>query len=101
LVNPKLFLDLPASPGPDHNGVALTIGPDKQSVYLVVGDVKHKTKTVNNNTGVEPDGTSGILHLTLDGKPVNGSILDVNRFTNSTQLPTLFNRNVQIRASLN
>ena len=78
LVNPKLLLDLPASPGPDHNGGALTIGPDKQSVYLVVGDVKHKTKAVNNMTGVDPDGTSGILRLTLDGKPVHGSILGDN-----------------------
>jgi aldose sugar dehydrogenase len=75
LVNPKLLLDLPASPGPDHNGGVLTIGPDKQSVYVVVGDVKHKTKTVNNNTGAEPDGTSGILRITLDGKPVNKGVL--------------------------
>ena len=75
LVNPKLLLDLSASPGPDHNGGVLTIGPDKQSVYLVAGDVKHTTKSVNNKTGAEPDGTGGILRLTLDGKQVDGSIL--------------------------
>ena len=75
LVNPKLLLDLPASPGPDHNGGVLTIGPDKQTIYVVVGDTKHKTKTVNNKTGTEADGTGGILRLTFDGKPVNGSVL--------------------------
>jgi glucose/arabinose dehydrogenase len=75
LVNPKLLLDLPASPGTDHQGGVLTIDPDKKSIYLVIGDVKHKTKTVNNETGAEPDGTSGILRLTLDGESVNGSVL--------------------------
>ena len=75
LVNPKLLLDLPASPGPDHNGGVLTIGPDKQTIYVVVGDTKHKTKSVNNKTGAEADGTGGILRLTFDGKPVNGSVL--------------------------
>jgi aldose sugar dehydrogenase len=75
LINPKLLLDLPASPPAYHNGGVLTIGPDKQSIYLVIGDLEHKTKTVNNKTGMEPDGASGILRLTLYGEPVHGSIL--------------------------
>ena len=36
LVNPKLLLNLPAKPGPAHNGGIVTIGPDK-NVYVVIG----------------------------------------------------------------
>ena len=38
LVNPKLILDLPAVPGPRHNGGAITIGPDN-NLYIPIGDV--------------------------------------------------------------
>jgi aldose sugar dehydrogenase len=69
LTNPKLFLDLPALPGPIHNGGVLSIGHDKQSLYLVIGNVDETTtKTQNNATGKEPDGAGGILRLTLDGE---------------------------------
>ena len=37
LVHPKLLLDLPASPGSDHQGGFVTIGPDS-NVYVVTGD---------------------------------------------------------------
>src|SRR5215217_2497730 len=80
LVNPKLLLDLPATPGPNHNGGAITIGPDN-NLYIPIGDVdgSHKeaefeTEAQNYADGVEPDGRSGILRITLDGEPVpNGS----------------------------
>jgi aldose sugar dehydrogenase len=82
LVNPKLLLDLPAIPGPRHNGGAITIGPDN-NLYVPIGDVdgSHKeldfeTETQNYPDGVEADGRSGILRITLDGKPVpNGGII--------------------------
>ena len=38
LINPKLLLDLPALPGPRHNGGAIRIGPDN-NVYVPIGDV--------------------------------------------------------------
>src|SRR5215217_3893145 len=72
LVNPILLLDLPATPGPRHNGGVVMIGPDN-NVYLVIGDVDgHRTKAQNQQSGGEPDGTSGILRITQDGKPVGG-----------------------------
>ena len=37
LVNPKLLLNLPAYPGPRHNGGAIEIGPD-ENIYIPVGD---------------------------------------------------------------
>ena len=40
LVNPTLILDLPAFPGPNHDGGKLTIGPDNY-LYAVIGDLNH------------------------------------------------------------
>src|SRR5215213_11860519 len=73
LVNPKLLLDLPAIPGPRHNGGVVTIGPDN-NVYVIIGDVDgHETQAQNQESGEEhADGTSGILRITQDGKPVVG-----------------------------
>ena len=38
LINPVLLLDLPAVPGPRHNGGAIMIGPDN-NLYIPIGDV--------------------------------------------------------------
>jgi glucose/arabinose dehydrogenase len=76
LVNPKLLLDLPTIPGPSHNGGVLKIGPDKKSVYLVIGNLNYVqnqtfiTKAQNNKNGPPPDGRGGILRVTFDGEVV-------------------------------
>jgi glucose/arabinose dehydrogenase len=75
LVNPKLLLDLPASPGPTHNGGKVAIGPD-DNVYLTIGDVgDHDTTNpsdiINAKDGPEPDGRAGILRITQDGQAVD------------------------------
>jgi aldose sugar dehydrogenase len=81
LINPVLLLDLPAIPGPRHNGGAIMIGPDN-NLYVPIGDVdgSHtggpgETKAQNYVDGVEADGRSGILRITQDGKPVGIGIL--------------------------
>jgi glucose/arabinose dehydrogenase len=81
LVNPVLLLDLPANPGPRHNGGAIEIGPD-QNIYIPVGDIDGSfrtfftaTKTQNFADGINADGRSGILRITQDGKPVGDGIL--------------------------
>lgn len=43
LVNPILILDLPAIPGPNHDGGKLIIGPDNY-LYTVIGDLNHEVK---------------------------------------------------------
>lgn len=81
LVNPKLLLDLPATPGAIGNGGKVIIGPDN-NVYLTIGDVGingHITKAQNIQNGSEPDGTSGILRVNLDGQPILPGILG-NKF---------------------
>ncbi len=76
LVNPLLLLNLPAtSPIPghenNHNGGKLVIGPDN-NVYVIVGDVGGRMGNIQNiMRGNSPDGTSGILRVTQEGKSVD------------------------------
>ena len=78
LVNPKLLLDLPFLPGPSHDGGVLKIGPDKKTLYLVIGNLnfiqnpKYMTKAQNVKNGPPPDGRGGILSITFDGDVVGG-----------------------------
>ena len=80
LINRTLLLDLPAFPGPIHNGGAITIGPD-ENIYIPIGDVNGSlkgrvwTKAQNYADGIDPDGRAGILRITKDGGIVNGSVL--------------------------
>jgi aldose sugar dehydrogenase len=78
LLNPKLLLDLPAIPGPRHNGGDITIGPDN-NLYVAIGDVDgHTTEAQNLHEGGRPDGTGGILRITQDGQPVQSIIGDLS-----------------------
>src|SRR5262249_25816539 len=81
LVNGKLLLDLPATPGAIGDGGKVIIGPD-YNVYVTIGDVGingHSTMAQNIQNGSEPDGTSGILRVNQDGQPVLPGILG-NKF---------------------
>jgi glucose/arabinose dehydrogenase len=82
LINPLLLMDLPANPGPRHNGGDITIGPDN-NLYVTIGDVdgsfkesSTETKAQNYNDGVDPDGRGGILRITQDGQPTDGILGD-------------------------
>ena len=70
LVNPKLLLDLPSSPGPSHQGGSILIGPDNY-IYIPIGDVGFMAGQISNNdTGPPPDGRGGILRVTQQGEAV-------------------------------
>src|SRR5919198_1657147 len=84
LINPKLLLDLPATPPEkdterQHMGGKVLIGPsaaDNNNVYVGIGDVGgHRTEAENTADGGAPDGTGGILRVTKDGKPVGNGII--------------------------
>lgn len=64
LANPILILDLPALPGPIHDGGKLAIGPDRY-LYAVIGP--------------DPDDTSVILRV----NPYDGSAAKDNPFINN------------------
>ncbi|MFL6510832.1 MAG: PQQ-dependent sugar dehydrogenase [Nitrososphaera sp.] len=78
LANETLLLDLPATPGPRYHGGPVAIGPDN-NVYVVIGTVDHhETQAQNFEDGPPPDGTSGIMRITQDGKvaDIQGIISD-------------------------
>jgi glucose/arabinose dehydrogenase len=84
LVNPKLLLDLPAAPGPRHNGGAIIIGPDN-NLYIPIGDIDGHISQAQNQNGMDgapPDGTGGILRITQDGKPIGNGIIGNNNPAN-------------------
>jgi aldose sugar dehydrogenase len=79
LVNRRLLLDLPAQPGPRHNGGAIRLGLDNDSLYVPIGDVDGsfnpdgryiRTQTQNYLNSSIVDGRSGILAIGVDGRPL-------------------------------
>ena len=83
LVNPKLLLDLPSTPGSAHNGGKILLD-GKGNIYLTIGDLnrsnaKNSNSTIttvqNNQDGLYPDGRAGILRITEEGKPVGSGII--------------------------
>jgi len=78
LIKPKLLLDLPSFPGLSHDGGVLKIGPDKKTLYLVIGNVNYAqnvtymTRAQNVKSGPQPDGRGGVLRITFDGGVVGG-----------------------------
>ena len=83
LVNPKLLLDLPSTPGSAHNGGDLLLD-GKGNIYATIGDLnrsnaKKSNSTItlvqNNPQGLNPDGRAGILRITEDGRPVGSGII--------------------------
>ena len=66
LVEPQLILDLPVTPGPNHDGGVLTFGPDGK-LYAVIGDLNRRGQLQNVPAGPGPDDTSVIIRLNDDG----------------------------------
>jgi aldose sugar dehydrogenase len=90
LVNSTLILDLPAEPGPNHDGGKIAIGPD-QNLYAIIGDLNHNGKLQNMIVGPELDDTSVILRVNPndDSLPANNNPLSSNNNTNSNENSTL------------
>ncbi len=78
LINQKLILDLPAIPGPNHNGGKITLGKDNY-LYAIIGDLNHETKLQNFENGGDPDYTGSIYRI----DPYSGSAPVDNPFVGS------------------
>jgi glucose/arabinose dehydrogenase len=79
LVNRTLILDLPAAPGPYHQGGKLKIGTDNY-LYAVIGDLTSGDGLLQNyKDGKKPNDTSVILRV----NPDNGSSVNNNPFANN------------------
>jgi glucose/arabinose dehydrogenase len=69
LVDPRLVFDLPATPGPNHDGGVLVFGPD-DALYVVIGDLNRDGKLQNFPEGPDPDDTGVILRIDPAGRPL-------------------------------
>ena len=78
LINPSLILDLPAEPGPNHDGGKIIIGPDGY-LYAVLGDLNHDGQLQNFPDGLPPDDTGSIFRI----NPADGSAPTDNPFIGS------------------
>ena len=82
LENKTLVLDLPADPGPFHNGGKIAIGPHDGYLYVVIGDVSSGGGMLDNQIrGRQPNEKSVILRVDRD----NGTPVQDNPFYNYTR----------------
>ena len=73
-----MILDLPAIPGPNHNGGKITLSKDNY-LYAIIGDLNHRTKLQNFENGGDPDYTGSIYRI----DPHSGSAPVDNPFVRS------------------
>ena len=79
LLDPTLLLELPATPGPNHNGGKLAVGPDHY-LYAIIGNVNAGDSVLQNDRhGNDPHDTSVILRI----NPENGAAAPGNPFSNN------------------
>lgn len=69
LVNAKLVLDLPAIPGPIHNGGKMTVGKGGE-LFTTIGDLNRDGGPLENKQSGEIDDTSVIIRMDINGNPL-------------------------------
>lgn len=77
LTREQVILNLPATPGPNHNGGKLAIGPDGM-LYAVIGDLNRRGMDQNYKDGPKPDNTSAIFRLDQNGNAVANKTLSAS-----------------------
>jgi glucose/arabinose dehydrogenase len=77
LTNEQILIDLPVTPGANHDGGIILFGPPSdtpanQKLYIIIGDLNRNGKTQNYTAGADSDDTGVILRLDVskDATPV-------------------------------
>ena len=79
-----LLIDLPALPGPNHNGGKLVLerssnASNNNNLYIIIGDLNHRGILQNLNSHDKPDNTGVILKINSK----DGSALETNPFSSN------------------
>jgi glucose/arabinose dehydrogenase len=77
LTGGRVILDLPGTPGPNHNAGKLKIGPDGM-LYAVIGDLNRNGMLQNYENGPKPDSTSVLLRIDQNGNAANNTLSDAD-----------------------
>lgn len=72
LVSPQLILDLPVTPGPNHDGGIILFDPAGR-LYTVIGDLNRNGQLQNFPAGPAPDDTGVILRTNAAGAAAAGN----------------------------
>ncbi|HSF00807.1 MAG TPA: PQQ-dependent sugar dehydrogenase [Nitrososphaeraceae archaeon] len=91
LTNQQLLLDLPALPGPNHDGGKLVLEKSNNSsishnLYVVIGDLNHRGILQNVNSNDKPDDTGVILRINSE----DGSAIESNPFYSNSDTSKYF-----------
>jgi aldose sugar dehydrogenase len=81
LTNQQILLDLPALPGPNHDGGKLVLEKSNNSassnnLFIIIGDLNHRGILQNINSKDKPDNTGVILRINSK----DGSAIETNPF---------------------
>jgi len=82
LTGGTMILDLPGTPGPNHDGGKIKIGPDSM-LYAVIGDLNQNGMLQNYENGPKPDSTSVMIRVDQDGKAANNTLSDSDSSINA------------------
>ncbi len=83
LTGGKMILDLPGTPGPNHDGGKMVIGPDGM-LYAMIGDLNRNGMLQNYENGPKPDNTSVLLRIDRNGNAANNTLSDSDPAVNLT-----------------
>lgn len=91
LTNQQLLLDLPALPGPNHDGGKLVLEKSNKSainnnLYVVIGDLNHRGILQNINSNDKPDDTGVIFRINSK----DGSAIETNPFYSNSDTSKYF-----------
>jgi Cys-rich repeat protein len=72
LINGQMILDLPVTPGPNHDAGVIVLDAQGR-LYVMIGDLNRNGQLQNNPNGAAPDDTGVILRVNQDGTAAAGN----------------------------
>lgn len=89
LVSEQILIDLPGTPGPNHDGGIIRFGPPSaapadKKLFIIIGDLNRFNQTQNYSTGAAADDTGVVVRINRDGSvPTDGPFAGVSGATDA------------------